>query len=84
MAEKKYMKRYRKHLSIVLLLALVCAGLLWHIQSFQDNGRYAEMNDWIGTSKTALTVVYDIGLMLLLAGALGLLFSRIVNLIIKK
>jgi hypothetical protein len=80
----KYMKRYHKHLIIALLLALVCAGLLWHIQSFQDNGWYAEMNAWIGTSKTALAVVYDIGLMLLFAGALGLLFSRIIDIFDKK
>ena len=78
------MKRYRKDLIIVLLLALVCTCLLWHIQGFQDNGRYAEMSAWIGTSKTALTVVYDIGLMLLFAGALGLLFSRIIDIIDKK
>jgi hypothetical protein len=78
------MKKYKKSLVTILLLALVCAGLFWHIQTWQDSGRYADMNGYIGTSRVALTVIYDIGATLLFAGALGLLFSKIMDTITKK
>jgi hypothetical protein len=78
------MKKHKKNLIIILLSALVCAGLFWHIQTWQDSGRYADMNEFIGTSKVALTVLYDIGVMLLFAGALGLFFSKIIDTITKK
>jgi hypothetical protein len=67
-----------------MLSALVCAGLFWHIQAWQNAGRYGDMNLYIGTSRAVWTIIYDIGVMLLFAGALGLLFSKIIDTITKK
>jgi hypothetical protein len=78
------MRNHSKNLTLILILTFICAGLFWHVQTWQNSGRYADMNGYIGTSRVALTVVYDIGVTLLFAGSLGILFSKIIDTITKK
>ncbi len=78
------MKMKAKKFIAIPLLAIVCAGILWHIQTWQNSGRYADMATFIGTPKAVIKVIYDIGIMILSAGTFGLFYSKIIDTISKK
>jgi len=69
---------------MVFVLALICAGFIWHIYSWHNSGRYAEMADWIGTTKGILKIAYDLTITVVFACVLGLLFGKITDIILKK
>lgn len=73
----------KKHIIKTLLLALVITALFFHIQNWQDTGRYVLMDAYLGTGKAALTVSYDIGITLIFAGVLGMFFSQIIDIFLK-
>ena len=58
-------------------LAAICGLLTWHAVHWHSSGVYLEMFNWIGTSKGYLTVLYNVGMMLVLGVTLGLLMERI-------
>ena len=75
------MEKRKKLVLETVALALVCGLLTWHAVSWHISGVYLEMFNWIGTSKGYLTTLYNAGIVLVLATALGLLMGRITRLL---
>jgi hypothetical protein len=61
--------------------SIICGGIVWHAVLWHLNGMYLEMFGWLETGKGYLTVIYNLGLMLALGAALGLLMEKIADLI---
>lgn len=64
----------------VAALAAICGLLTCHAVHWHSTGVYLEMFNWIGTSKGYLTVLYNLGIILVLGVTLGLLMERITRL----
>lgn len=72
----------RKRAAIwVAALSIICGSIIWHVVYWHSTGMYLEMFNWIGTDKTYITVLYNLGLMLVLGAALGFLMEKITDLI---
>ena len=69
---------------VTLLLLLVCAILIWHMYSWQGSGLYQEMLAWTGTSRCALTVIYDMAITTVTALTLGIFFGRVTKIILRN
>ena len=65
----------------VTVLSIICGLLIWHVIHWHSTGMYLEMFNWVGTNKAYLTVVYNLGLMLVLGAALGFLMEKITDLL---
>jgi len=62
-------------------LSILSGFVIWHITNWQSNGMYTEIFSWIGTDRAYLTVLYNLGLMILFSVMLGLLMCTITNLL---
>ena len=72
----------RKQAAIwIVALLIVCGLIIWHVIHWQTTGMYLEMFWWIGTDKAYITVLYNLGLMLVLGATLGFLMEKIAELI---
>ena len=72
----------RKRAAIwVAALSIICGSIIWHVVYWHSTGMYLEMFNWVGTDKTYITVLYNLGLMLVLGAALGFLMENITDLI---
>ena len=65
--------------SVVLLL--ICGLVVWHAVHWHSTGMYLEMFKWLQTDKGYITVLYNLGLMLVLGALLGLLMEKITDLL---
>jgi hypothetical protein len=65
----------------VTVLSGICILLIWHVIRWHAAGMYLEMFHWLGTGKGHLTVLYNLGLMLVLGGSLGFLMEKITDLL---
>jgi hypothetical protein len=65
----------------VALLSIVCGLLIWHAVHWYSSGMYLEMFHWLSTGRGYLTVLYNLGLMLVTGLVLGSLVTGIVSLI---
>jgi len=65
----------------VAILSVVCGLIIWHVVYWQSTGMYREMFDWIGTDKTYVVVLYNLGLMSGFGFILGFLMRKITDLI---
>ncbi len=63
------------------ILFIITALLIWHAVNWHVTGMHLQMFDWIGTNKTYIAVLYNVGLMLLTGMALGFLTDRIATLL---
>jgi len=64
----------------VLILSIVCGLIVWHVIHWHSAGMYLEMFKWLQTGKGYITVLYNLGLMLVLGAVLGLLMQKITDL----
>ena len=64
----------------VSILSIIIALIVWHVIDWHSRGMYLEMFKWLLTGEGYITVVYNLGLMLVLGAALGLLTEKIVGL----
>jgi hypothetical protein len=71
----------RKAVIYLTALSIVCGLIIWHAVQWHLNGMYLEMFGWLQTGQGYLTVLYNLGLMLVLGTALGFLMEQITNLI---
>jgi hypothetical protein len=62
-------------------LAIICGLIIWHTVQWHLNGMYLEMFGWLGTGRGYLTVLYNLGLLVVLGTALGFLMEQITDLI---
>jgi hypothetical protein len=64
----------------LIILSGACGVIIWHVWHWQSLGKYDEMYEWLKTGKAYLSVSYNLGLMLVFGILLGLLMSRITEL----
>lgn len=71
----------RKRAAIwVVVLALVCGLVIGHAVYWRSSGMYLAMFHWLRTGRGYLTVLYNLGLMLVLGALLGFLMQKIADL----
>ena len=72
----------RKRAAIqVAALSIICGLIIWHVVYWQSTGMYLEMFKWLQTGRGYITVLYNLGLMLVLGAVLGFLMEKITDLI---
>ena len=75
------MSKRKKAAIAVAALSILCGLIIWHAVQWHFTGVYLEMFSWIGTDKAYVTVLYNLGLMLVLGTVLGFLMDKITDLI---
>jgi len=75
------MSKGKKAAIQVTILLSVCGLIIWHAIHWHSAGMYLEMFRWLQTGKGYVTVLYNLGLMLVGGTALSLLMERIAELI---
>jgi len=65
----------------VAALSIICGLIIWHAVHWHSAGMYMKMFKLIGTGKGYITVLYNLGLMLVLGGSLGFLMEKITDLL---
>lgn len=72
----------RKRAAIqVAALSIACGLIIWHVVHWYSTGMYLQIFNWVGTDKSYMTVLYNLGLMLVLGTVLGFLMEKITDLI---
>ena len=67
-----------------MALSIVCGLIIWHTIHWYSTGMYIKLFDWIGEDRAYLTVLYNLGLIILLSVTLGLLMGKITDLLIHE
>jgi len=75
------MSKRKKNAIWVAVLSIICGLIIRHVVQWYSTGMYLEMFNWVGTDKAYMTVLYHLGLMLVLGTVLGFLMVRITDLI---
>ena len=75
------MSKGRKAVIWVMALSILCGLIIWHVIYWHATGMYLEMFTWTGTQRVYLTVLYNLGLMLLMGAILGFLMEKITDLL---
>ena len=75
------MSKRRKAVAWVSALSIVCGLIIWHVVRWHSTGMYLELFEWLRTGKGYITVLYNLGLMLVLGAVLGFLMEKITDLI---
>ena len=82
MAEKKInMSRRTKDITWVSVLSILCGLIIWHTIQWHSTGMYLQMFTWLGTDRGYITVLYNLGLMLVLSTVLAYLMEKFVSFI---
>ena len=74
------MSKRKKAATCVAALSIVCGLIIWHVVHWHSTGMYLEMFRWLQTSRGYITVLYNLGLMLVLGATLGFLMQKITDL----
>ncbi len=65
----------------VVVLSIICGLLIWHAVYWHSTGMYLEMFRWLPTGRGYITVLYNLGLMLVMGVLLGFLTGKVTDLI---
>ncbi len=76
-------KKKKAAIQLVVLL-LICGLIIWHAIYWHSTGMYLEMLNWLQMGRGYITVLYNLGLMLVLGAVLGLLMEKITDLLVYK
>ncbi len=76
----RHMNSRKRTIILVTILLVICGLLICHAISWQASGMYYEMFQWLGTGKAYLTVLYNIGFMIVMGLILGMLLEKIIGL----
>ncbi|MCK4785213.1 MAG: hypothetical protein KAV87_15795 [Desulfobacteraceae bacterium] len=68
----------------VVVLFLICVLITWHVVYWHLSGIHLEMFQWLHTGRACITVLYNLGLMLVLGITLGSLMERTTDVISYK
>jgi len=74
----------KKAIVQVTALTITCGLIFWHAVYWHSTGMYRQMLDWLPTGKAYLTVLYNLGLMLVTGTVLAFLVDAIATLITLK
>jgi len=75
------MSKRKKAAIWVAAFSIICGLIIWHAVQWHSTEMYLNMFSWIGTDKAYMTVLYNLGLMVLLGAILGLLMQKITDLL---
>jgi hypothetical protein len=67
-----------------MALSIVCGLIIWHIIHWYSTGMYIKLFDYIGEDRAYLTVLYNLGSIILLSVALGLLMWKATDLLSRE
>ena len=73
--------KIKKTIIWVVALSVLCGFIIWHMIHWYSTGMYIEIFDWIGENRAYLTVLYNLGSVILLSVTLGLLMGKITDLL---
>ena len=73
------MGRKKKASIQLIVLVFISVLIVWHAISWHSTGMYLEMFHWSQTGRTYITVLYNLGLMLVSGATLGLLMEKITD-----
>jgi len=65
----------------VATLSIISGLIIWHAVHWHSTGMYLEMFNWLQIGRGYITVLYNLGLMLVLGAVLAFLMDRITDLI---
>ena len=65
----------------VVALSVIGGLIIWHAAYWHSTGMYLEMFKWLQTGRGYITVLYNLGLVLVLGAVLGFLMEKITDLI---
>ncbi len=65
----------------VAVLSIICGLVIWHVVHWHSAGMYLEMFRWLETGRGYITVLYNLGIMLILGAVLGFLMEKITDLL---
>ena len=65
----------------VATLSIISGLIIWHAVHWHSTGMYLEMFKWLQIGRGYITVLYNLGLMLVLGAVLAFLMERITDLI---
>jgi len=83
-AQNINMNQRKKAIIQLVVLFLICVLITWHVVCGHLTGIHLEMFQWLHTGRAGITVLYNLGLMLVLGITLGFLMERTVDLISHK
>jgi len=63
------------------VLSIPLGLIIWHVVCWHSTGMYLEMFNWLQTGRGYLTVLYNLGLMLVMGALLAFLMEKIADLI---
>ena len=75
------MSKRKRAVAWIVPLLIVCVAIIWHVVHWHSTGMYLNMTGWVGTDKSYITVLYNLGLMVLLGVVIGFLMERTTDLI---
>jgi len=75
------MSKRKKAAIWVVVLTIISGLIIWHVANWYSSGMYLEMFQWLKTDKACLTVLYNLGLMLVTGALLGFLMEKLTDLI---
>ncbi len=73
------MGRKKKASIQLIVLVFISVLIVWHAISWHSTGMYLEMFHWSQTGRAYITVLYNLGLMLVSGATLGLLMEKITD-----
>lgn len=75
------MSKRKKDVIWVVVLSIACGLVTWHAVHWYSTGVYLDMFNWLQTGKSYITVLYNLGLMLVVGVLLGFLIGKIGSLV---
>ena len=75
------MDKRKKAAIQVAVLSIICGLVIWHVVRWYSTGMYLEMYRWLRTGRGYITVLYNLGIMLILGTVLGFLMKKITDLL---
>jgi len=75
------MSKNKKDTIWVAVLSIAAGLIIWHAVYWYSTGMYLEMFRWLQTGKGHITVLYNLGLMVVVGTVLGFLMVKVIDLV---
>ena len=75
------MSKRKKNAIWLVVLSIACGLVIWHAVYWYSTEFYLKMFEWLQTGRSYLTVLYNLGLTLVLGVLLGFMMIKITDLI---
>lgn len=75
------MSKKKKDTIWVVVLSIAAGLIIWHAVYWHFSGMYLEMFQWLQTGKGYITVLYNLGLMVVVSIILGFLMVKVIDLV---